>query len=226
MAFTFERVNYQEIRRMISVATKVVVGFLIMIYFGGSLVTCNEDIPFCDKRLEELKIDVKYWQKRCWNGTVHVPNSSCCAAENERNQQRMEMQTKLCFYKGPYPEPYLFIGEDSGIDAIDLLTHGKTVVIPGLKENYGMATDKAEMKIYFRNGSSISRANLDGTGVEVFLENVDIWKMEFDWITRRLFWRSRVDGRFFVMYLDNKKKREVTETRQWPLDIAVDPRVG
>jgi hypothetical protein len=85
---------------MIFVATKVVLGFLILIYFGGSLVICNEDIPFCDMRLEELKNDVKAWRKRCLNGTDHVHNSSCCTAENERNQQRMEMQTKLCFYKG------------------------------------------------------------------------------------------------------------------------------
>jgi hypothetical protein len=55
---------------MIFVATKVVVGFLILIYFGGSLVICNEDIPFCDKRLKELKNDVKDWRKRCLNGAV------------------------------------------------------------------------------------------------------------------------------------------------------------
>ncbi|CAB4016575.1 Hypothetical predicted protein, partial [Paramuricea clavata] len=126
----------------------------------------------------------------------------------------------------PYPEPYLFIGENSGIDAIDLLTHGKTVVIPGLKENYGMATDKAEMKIYFRNGSSISRANLDGTDVEVFLENANIWKMEFDWITRRLFWRTWAEGRIYLMYLHNKKKRQLTEAGVTNIDIAMDPTVG
>jgi hypothetical protein len=108
-----------------------------------------------------------------------------------------------------------------------LLTHGKTVVIPGLKENYGMATDKAEMKIYFRNGSSISRANLDGTGVEVFLENADIWKVDFDWITAgRLFWISLTDQRIYVMSLHNKKKRPLTETGLRNLDIAVDPTVG
>jgi hypothetical protein len=100
MAFTFERVNYREIKRTIFIATKVFVGFLILIIFGGSLVICNEDIPFCDKRLKELKNDVKDWRKKCLDGTVHVPNSSCCAAENEQNQQRMRMQTKLCFYKG------------------------------------------------------------------------------------------------------------------------------
>jgi hypothetical protein len=128
---------------------------------------------------------------------------------------------------GPYPEPYLFIGEDSGIDAIDLLTHGKTVVIPGLKENGGMATDKGEMKIYFRNGSSISRANLDGTGVEVFLQNVNVGRMGFDWMTRRLFCRSRRNGRIFVITLDDKEKRELTETAGvWINDIAVDPTVG
>ena len=108
-----------------------------------------------------------------------------------------------------------------------MLTHGKTVVIPGLKDNTGMATDKAEMKIYFGNGSSISRANLDGTGVEVFLENADIWKVEFDWITAgRLFWITWPDRRIYVMSLHNKQKRQLTETRFRNNDIAVDPTVG
>ena len=89
-----------------------------------------------------------------------------------------------------------------------------------------MTADKAEMKIYFRNGSSISRANLDGTGVEVFLENADFWKVEFDWITRRLFLRTRTDGRIYVIYLHNKKKRQLTKTGLWNRDIAVDPTVG
>jgi hypothetical protein len=90
-----------------------------------------------------------------------------------------------------------------------------------------MATDKAEMKIYFRNGSSISRANLDGTGVEVFLENADILHVDFDWITRRLFWStSTADGWIYVMSLHNKKKRQLTETGLGNRDIAVDPTVG
>ena len=89
-----------------------------------------------------------------------------------------------------------------------------------------MATDKAEMKIYFRNGSSISRANLDGTGVEVFLENADIYNVDFDWITRRLFWSTSTDARIYVMSLHNKKKRQLTETGFVNYDIAVDPTVG
>jgi hypothetical protein len=90
-----------------------------------------------------------------------------------------------------------------------------------------MVTDKKEMKIYFRNGSSISRANLDGTGVEVFLENADIWHVEFDWITAsRLFWISLTDRRIYVMSLRNKKKRQLTETGLDNIDIAVDPTIG
>ena len=89
-----------------------------------------------------------------------------------------------------------------------------------------MAADKAEMKIYFRNGSSISRANLDGSGVEVFLENADIWHVDFDWITRRLFWTTWPGQRIYVMYLHNKKKRQLTETGLGSRDMAVDPTVG
>ena len=89
-----------------------------------------------------------------------------------------------------------------------------------------MVTDKAEMKIYFRNGSSLSRANLDGTGVEVFLENAHIRNVAFDWITRRLFWIARTDDRAYVMSLHNKKKRPLTEPGLWKYDIAVDPTVG
>ena len=100
MMFIFERVNYQEIKRMIFISTKIIVGFLVLIYFGGRVVICNEDIPFCDNRLKELKNDVKDWRKRCLNDAGRVLNSPCCAAENEYNQNRMSMQTKLCFYKG------------------------------------------------------------------------------------------------------------------------------
>jgi hypothetical protein len=109
-----------------------------------------------------------------------------------------------------------------------LLTHGKTVVIPGLKDNHGMVTDKAEMKIYFGNGRSISRANLDGTGVEVFLQDVEVLKMGFDWLRRRIFWvsGSRLYRRIYVTYLESHGKTELTKTGIFNIDIAVDPTVG
>ncbi|CAB4005261.1 Hypothetical predicted protein [Paramuricea clavata] len=127
---------------------------------------------------------------------------------------------------GRYPVPYLLINNYSGIDAIDLLTHDKTVVIPGLKDNKRMSIDTVEMKLYFRNGSSISRANLDGTGVEVFLQNVEVWKMEIDWMRRRIFWISNADWRIYVTNLEGKEKRPLTETGLWNWEIAVDPTVG
>jgi hypothetical protein len=107
-----------------------------------------------------------------------------------------------------------------------LLTDGKTVVIPGLKQNYGMATDKREMKIYFRNGSSIPRANLDGTGVEVFLQNVEVLTMDFDWTRRRLFWISVATRRIYVTYLESPEKTELAKAGRRNYDIAVDPTVG
>ncbi len=100
MVFTFEQVNYQEIRRLVFISTKIIVGFLIVIYFGTSLVFCNEDIPFCNKRLTTLKVDVKVWQERCVNDEGQDVNTSCCKAEKEYNQKRMRTQTKLCFFKG------------------------------------------------------------------------------------------------------------------------------
>jgi phosphatidate phosphatase APP1 len=107
-----------------------------------------------------------------------------------------------------------------------LLTHVKTVVIPGLKNNYGLATDKREVKIYFVNGSSISRANLDGTGVEVFLQNVEVFTMDFDWTRRRLFWVSNSNWRTYVTYLESQEKTELAKAGLWNDDIAVDPTVG
>jgi hypothetical protein len=91
-----------------------------------------------------------------------------------------------------------------------------------------MVTDKAEMKIYFGNGSSISRANLDGTGVEVFLQDVDVSNMGFDWLRRRIFWvsGSSLHRRIYVTYLESRGKTELTKTGILNVDIAVDPTVG
>jgi hypothetical protein len=125
----------------------------------------------------------------------------------------------------------LFInGLGSGIHAIDLLTHAKPGVIRELKNNRGMAINTVEMKIYFGNGSSIARANLDGTGVEVFLQtDDDVWKISVDWIGGRLFEVKypyyRVN-QIFVVYLDDKSRRIVTTTSSQIFDIAVDPTVG
>jgi hypothetical protein len=64
------------------------------------MVMCNEDIPFCDKRLQEFDLDVKYWSKRCVNRQGKYIGTPCCETEEEYNKNRMNMQTKLCFYRG------------------------------------------------------------------------------------------------------------------------------
>ena len=93
----------QDIQRTIFIVTKVILGFLILIYFDASLVTCNEDIPFCKESLQALKDDVKDWQTRCSNNTQDYRqdlDTPCCNAEKKYIHNRRRMQRKLCFYKG------------------------------------------------------------------------------------------------------------------------------
>ena len=76
-------------------------GFLILIYFGGTMTTCNEDISSCDKRLNELKKEVQDWQERCLNQiNGHEITTPRCKAEKDYFQERMSMQTEMCFYSG------------------------------------------------------------------------------------------------------------------------------
>ena len=83
---------------MIVIATKVIFGIHILIYFGTSLVVCNNDIPFCRKRLKELREDEKDWNKRCFNGEGQNLVTPCCEAEKEYNHERMCMYKKICFH--------------------------------------------------------------------------------------------------------------------------------
>ena len=110
----------QEIKRTIFIATKVIFGLFILIYFNASLVSCNEDIRFCNESLQALKDDVKDWQEKCSRNTLerqYLPLSGywhttayrqdidtpCCNAEKKYIQNRRRMQRKLCFYKGNHP---------------------------------------------------------------------------------------------------------------------------
>ena len=134
-------------------------------------------------------------------------------------------------FSGPYPQPYLFIRSSSEIKAIDLLTHDTTVVIPTQKPpkytQYAMAIDTVDMKLYFGENGGISRANLDGTGVEVILKEANVHRMAIDWIGRRIFWtKIPLERRIFVVNLDGKEKRQLITTERRPYGIAVDSTVG
>ncbi len=100
MLRTFEGVTYQEINRFIVIATKVIVGFLILIYFGAKLVICNEEIPVCDNHFKDLKDDLKNWKKNCLNNERQEHNTSCCQAGKRYHQNRIRVLTKMCFFNG------------------------------------------------------------------------------------------------------------------------------
>ncbi len=131
------------------------------------------------------------------------------------------------FFPGPYPEPYIFILSSSEIEVIDLLTHDKTVVISGLQDCFAMAVDIAQMKLYFEDSKNISRANFDGSNVEVILQKVDISNMVIDWIAQRIFWISSVlNKRIFAVNFNGKDRRILLTTPNYPTKLAVDPTVG
>ena len=129
-----------------------------------------------------------------------------------------------------YPEPFLFLRSRTEIHAIDLLTHGKTVVIKGL-QGRKMDYDTVTKKLYFQNGNNVSRANYDGSGVQMILQdlNATVYSMAIDWIGRRIFWTvdSPRSG-IFVAKLDGKEKRMLVLNTSIvePLAIAVDPNEG
>ena len=87
-------------RKLMLTSTKIMIGLIILIYFGGTLIVCNENIPICDQRLKELKKYVKDWEQRCLSETRDEISSPCCKAEKDYFQERMRMHTKMCFYEG------------------------------------------------------------------------------------------------------------------------------
>ena len=84
----------------ILLSKKIILGMIILKYFGGTLIFCNKDIPFCDQHLKKLKEDVKEWKQRCSSETGDEINSECCKNEKDYNQDRIKRHTKMCFYKG------------------------------------------------------------------------------------------------------------------------------
>ena len=80
---------------------KIMVGIVLMC-FGSQLTLANEEIPFCDKQLKELKDDVNDWNKRCMVDESQELNTPECNAEKTYHQARMKKHTSQCFYDGNY----------------------------------------------------------------------------------------------------------------------------
>ena len=126
---------------------------------------------------------------------------------------------------GPYPEPYLFIRSHSEILAIDLLTLDTTVIISGLT-NWAMDIDTVDKKLYFGNVSNISRANYDGSSVEVIVPDANPAKVRVDWKGRRIFWTQLFNKEILMATVNGQKRRVLRATENWPLDLAVDSNAG
>ena len=122
----------------------------------------------------------------------------------------------------------MLIKSASEIRAVDLLTHDATNLVSGLEDSRGLAIDIREKKLYFGDGNgSLSQANLDGSGKEVILKKAFVGKLAVDWIGRRIFWtKRRREMRIFVVKMDGKHERTLTNTQALPYGIAVDPNVG
>ena len=121
----------------------------------------------------------------------------------------------------------MFIRSLTEILAIDLLTLDTTVVISGLAGR-AVDIDTVDKKLYFENGTNISRANYDGSSVEVIVQNVGPYRLRVDWKGRRIFWiaASLRYNEISMATLNGQERRVLTTTANQPLDLAVDSNAG
>ena len=88
-----------------------------------------------------------------------------------------------------------------------------------------MDIDTVDKKLYFREGSNISRANYDGSSVEVIVQNVHPRIVRVDWKGRRIFWITLGDE-ISMATLNGQERRVLTTTGYRPWDLAVDSNAG
>ena len=87
-----------------------------------------------------------------------------------------------------------------------------------------MDIDTVDKKLYFVNGNNISRANYDGSSVEVIVQNAEPYRVRVDWKGRRIFWTSNVN--ISMATLNGQERRVLRTTENRPRDLAVDSNSG
>ena len=107
-----------------------------------------------------------------------------------------------------------------------MLRNKTGLLIPSLQSSSAIGIDTVEMKLYFENNSHISRAHINGTNVEVIIQNANVNKMAIDWIGRRIFWTESSSERISVADLDGKERRVLANTIERPRDIEIDATPG
>ena len=88
-----------------------------------------------------------------------------------------------------------------------------------------MDIDTVDKKLYFRQGNNISRANFDGSSVEVIVHHAEPWRVRVDWKRRRIFWISG-DEKIFTATLNGQERRVFRTTENTSYDLAVDSIEG
>ena len=127
---------------------------------------------------------------------------------------------------GLHSELYILIRSSFGLTAIDSKTlKNTTAVISGLGGG-AMDIDTVEKKLYFQDGNSISRLNLNDEVicVEVVAEDATACGIAFDWKGRRIFWTEHIEKRIFSANLNGKERTVLIKTTRKPYGIAHDPK--
>ncbi|XP_028406482.1 low-density lipoprotein receptor-related protein 1B-like [Dendronephthya gigantea] len=212
--------------------SRTMISLIFLMYIGGVLVNCNDDIPFCRKHLKKLKEEIRDWRERCLNESRHEIISSSCGAEKEYYKERMRTHSKMCFYAGPYPEPYLLVRLPAEIVATDLESLDTTVLIRGLKHSafkYGLEFDYMEKKIYFTEARHIYRMNFEGGNKEIFVENTDPVDIAIDWKGRRIFWITSKNQRRKIMVMSLDRGNTIAKVfvdNEWMTCLEIDSAAG
>ena len=89
-----------------------------------------------------------------------------------------------------------------------------------------MDIDTVDKKLYFGKGNNISRANYDGSSVEVIVQNAKPWSVRVDWKGRRIFWTNDGSREISMATLNGQERRVLRTTEDRPYDLAVDPNAG
>ena len=87
-----------------------------------------------------------------------------------------------------------------------------------------MDIDTVDKKLYFWQRNNISRANLDGSSVEVIVQDAETWSVRVDWKRRRIFWTS--GNEISTATLNGQERRVFRRAENTPVDLAVDSIEG
>ena len=122
-------------------------------------------------------------------------------------------------------KPNILIRSRFALTAIELKTLKNTTAVISGRGGAAMDIDTVEKNLYFQDGNSISRFNLNDEKicVKVILKDARASDMAFDWIGRRIFWTGHTEKRIFRANLIGKEKNVLVKTTGKPYGIALDP---